>query len=254
MFTVHSNLYNESSSQVHEGRCRLPRCNKINALTRPRPSKECIGRREQKAQCRNDLHSNLLFSFSSNLGGTSTIRWITFFSVGVCVDQSPERYPMSEEEGFPVQGLSLAAAFSPRDDPSKDPPSVRSLDFHSEGRLLLSLDSASNLLQIDTSTGEAVKRFTGGAKYDFGVAKYTHHSQAILVTSRPLEGPGADPAAAHAVRYLSLYDNSFLRLFPGHKGEVGVAGTFSAFGSKHPRSWAYSHKEMQCWIVCSVGF
>ena len=122
--------------------------------------------------------------------------------------------------------LSIGAVFPPPIQKDRDPPRVESLDFHRSGRLLLSADSDSNLVQIDVLTGAAVKRFTYSGKHAVGIARYTHHEQAVLCTGRPGDrsarsggghAPGShDAATVHDVRYLSLYDNSVQRSFHGH--------------------------------------
>ncbi len=47
-----------------------------------------------------------------------------------------------------------------------------------------------------------------------------HHDQSILHTSKPSPKSNAPPQIAHEIRYLSLFDNSYLRFFTGHEGRV----------------------------------
>jgi len=127
---------------------------------------------------------------------------------------------------FPVASLKLSAVFAPPASAVAGPSPVLSLDFHREGRLLVSMDLNSRILQVDALKGEVVKRFEGGASHKpLGLCRYTHHPQAVLCSTRAAGGkdggslsPG-DPTA-HDLRYLSLYDFSYARLFPGHTDEV----------------------------------
>lgn len=63
---------------------------------------------------------------------------------------------------------------------------------------------------IDSLSGEAKKKIytkTHGNRH----VVYTHHEQCVLVSSRKTN---------HDIRYLSLFDNRYLRFFKGHQAQV----------------------------------
>lgn len=126
---------------------------------------------------------------------------------------------------FPIKNYnsaSLSALFPPTINPECDPPVVQSLEFHREGKFLVSVDSFSDLLQIDIVSGEVVKKISC-KKYPVGLCRYTHHSQAVLCSSRKSDGNESDnndESGDHDIRYLSLYDNTYQRFFHGHTDEV----------------------------------
>jgi hypothetical protein len=61
------------------------------------------------------------------------------------------------------------------------------------------------------SHADAVAVLSLAQKYGVELVRFTHHEQCVLCTSRP---PSAED---YAVRYLSLYDNQYLRFFAGHQ-------------------------------------
>jgi COMPASS component SWD2 len=144
-------------------------------------------------------------------------------------DRMEEDEPLEDEDPpvpFPIKNYtsaSLAALFPPPFNPDIEPPVVESLEFHREGRYLLSLDSSSDLMQIDVVTGKAIKKFSC-TRYPVGLCRYTHHSQAVLCSSRSKgkssSKDDSEGGTNHDIRYLSLHDNTFQRFFPGHTDEV----------------------------------
>ncbi|CAM9318624.1 unnamed protein product [Choristocarpus tenellus] len=89
---------------------------------------------------------------------------------------------------------------------------VTSMDFHEEGELCVTANKDRSITLINAVEGR-IRKTVHCQKYGTGVVRYTHHDQTILVSS---ETGGSD----HAVRYLSLYDNQFLRFFQGHTDKV----------------------------------
>ncbi|CAM9675200.1 unnamed protein product [Ectocarpus sp. 4 AP-2014] len=89
---------------------------------------------------------------------------------------------------------------------------VTSMDFHEDGELCVAANSDKSVTLINAVEGRKRKTIHT-QKYGCGVVRYTHHDQTVLVSS---DADGAD----HAVRYLSLYDNRFLRFFTGHTDKV----------------------------------
>jgi len=83
---------------------------------------------------------------------------------------------------------------------------VTNLDFHADGRWLVMSTNQGSIQLIDALAGEEKKKVncksTGVRKL-----KYTHHESCVLITS--------DKKVCDA-KYLSLYDNRFLRSFTGH--------------------------------------
>ncbi|CAM9697235.1 unnamed protein product, partial [Phaeothamnion confervicola] len=88
---------------------------------------------------------------------------------------------------------------------------IRSMDFHESGQLLVTANEENSISVINMVEGR-LKKTIHCQKYGAGIVRYTHHNQSVLVTSTV----GND----HAVRYLSLYDNAFLRFYRGHTDKV----------------------------------
>jgi WD40 repeat protein len=150
-------------------------------------------------------------------------------------------------------------------------PVILCLDFHRDGNHMVSVDSHSQLRLSNCAKGTSTKHFDLGvtassARSSFsgasdtmdesgsdggngdessraagagerhkhgpvGLCRYTHHVNAVLLTSRGSEGDensneiGMDcddrnVAAYHDIRYYSVYDNTYLRFFRGHTDEV----------------------------------
>lgn len=123
---------------------------------------------------------------------------------------------MTTTTSFRGDSMGLGAVVRPSTKPDLDPPTIESLDFHREGRFLVSADSAAEVILVDALEGKVRKRIRCEA-YPIGIVRFTHHDQTVLCTSRGCSSGGA---AAHDVRYLSLYDNTYLRFFHGHTDEV----------------------------------
>ncbi len=85
---------------------------------------------------------------------------------------------------FRVSSLLISAMIEPPQDRSQNPLVVNCLDFHREGRLLVSVEGGTHLALIDAESGKLAKRFAAGKKYPIGLCRFTHHPQAVLCSSR----------------------------------------------------------------------
>ena len=86
---------------------------------------------------------------------------------------------------------------------------VTNLNFHESGRhLVMGTDNSVHL--IDALTGEERKKVYTKT-HGVGKLKYTHHDMCVIVSSSK---------RSHDIRYLSLYDNKYLRYFCGHTAKV----------------------------------
>ncbi|CAM9395773.1 unnamed protein product [Discosporangium mesarthrocarpum] len=89
---------------------------------------------------------------------------------------------------------------------------VTSMDFHEEGELCVTANRDRSITLINAVEGR-IRKTVHSQKYGTGVVRCTHHDQTVLLSS-------GTPTGDHAVRYLSLYDNQFLRFFKGHTDKV----------------------------------
>ncbi|KAK9813206.1 hypothetical protein WJX72_010567 [[Myrmecia] bisecta] len=88
---------------------------------------------------------------------------------------------------------------------------VNSLDFHRTEDLLVTAGDDDSIHVYNTSTGQA-QRNLFSKKYGVSNICFTHHPQAVIHAS--------NKGSEHAVRYLSLHDNRYLRYFRGHTARV----------------------------------
>ena len=87
---------------------------------------------------------------------------------------------------------------------------VVSLDFHRQGNFLVAGTSNSAVYLVDCLSGQETKKiFT--KSHGLKQIKYTHHESCILCSSLK---------KSDEIRYLSLYDNRYLRYFEGHEKRV----------------------------------
>lgn len=87
---------------------------------------------------------------------------------------------------------------------------ITNLDFHRNGKLLLITTNESSLHLIDVlSATEKKKIYT--KSYGIKHATFTHHETCVLLTNEK---------KSNEVRYLSLYDNKYLRFFSGHNEKI----------------------------------
>jgi COMPASS component SWD2 len=81
--------------------------------------------------------------------------------------------------------------------------------FHSEGRMLVTATKDSIQL-IDSLSGESKKKLNTKTHGNQNVV-FTHHEFCVLASSRKTNND---------IRYLSMYDNRYLRFFKGHQTQV----------------------------------
>ncbi|KAJ8598194.1 hypothetical protein CTAYLR_005517 [Chrysophaeum taylorii] len=99
--------------------------------------------------------------------------------------------------------LSIAATF-------QNEKRGTALCFHREGALCISCGGGSVRL-VDCLSGSS-RKVVHCKKYGINAAAYTHHELSIIHAG----GEGGFQAD-NAIRYLSLYDNKYLRVFRGHE-------------------------------------
>ncbi|KAM3577868.1 hypothetical protein VYU27_000409 [Nannochloropsis oceanica] len=98
---------------------------------------------------------------------------------------------------------------------------VTCLDYHREGEYLVTAAEDGTVHLINALEGKARKKLFC-KKYGVELARFTHHAQSVLCSSRPSASQTASAlgTTAHDIRYLSLYDNQYLRFFSGHEARV----------------------------------
>mmetsp|Transcript_12221 Transcript_12221/g.16930 ORF Transcript_12221/g.16930 Transcript_12221/m.16930 type:complete len:357 (+) Transcript_12221:90-1160(+) len=95
--------------------------------------------------------------------------------------------------------------------------SVNSIDYSDDGDFLVASADDDSVCLYDCHTAQ-LKAKVFCKRNGASVARFTHHSKAILCASRDAKGPNG--SFSHNVHYLSLHDNRYLRSFKGHKKEV----------------------------------
>lgn len=85
-----------------------------------------------------------------------------------------------------------------------------SLDFDDSGSFLLTSSNDETLAVYDAKLGK-LKNTAYSKKYGCNLAKFTHKSTAIIYASTKEDD---------AIRYLSIYDNKYLRYYKGHTARV----------------------------------
>ncbi|CAI5501669.1 unnamed protein product [Closterium sp. Naga37s-1] len=88
---------------------------------------------------------------------------------------------------------------------------INSMDFHRTEDLLVTASDDESIRVYDTSNATLVKTIHS-RKYGVDQVVFTHHPSAVLYSSKN----GWD----ESLRYLSLYDNRYLRYFKGHRDKV----------------------------------
>ena len=108
---------------------------------------------------------------------------------------------------------------------------VMSLDFNGSGELMLSTGEDDRLCVYSCQSGQ-LQRAVQSPRYGVGIARFTHDPLSVICASRAGEAGAASGAAgaaggaagggggAHAIRYHSLHDNTYLRFFTGHTAPV----------------------------------
>lgn len=88
------------------------------------------------------------------------------------------------------------------------------LCFHDGGQLVVSCAGDGSIRLIDAVSGTS-RKLVRVKKYGVSCATYSHHELSIL------HGGGEGGSQSdNVIRYLSLYDNKYLRVFKGHSGRV----------------------------------
>jgi len=88
---------------------------------------------------------------------------------------------------------------------------INSLDFHRKEDLLVTAGEDDSIHVYNTNTGLSQKTLYS-KKHGIHCVTFTHHPNSIVYASNK----GHD----HSLRYLSLYDNRYLRYFSGHVDRV----------------------------------
>ncbi|KAK9469624.1 WD40-repeat-containing domain protein [Lipomyces arxii] len=96
----------------------------------------------------------------------------------------------------------------------KEGTKITSIDFDDRGALLLTSGEDDSFQLYDAQAGKFNKTLFS-KKYGCHLARFTHNSTNCVHAST--KDVGND---AHAIRYLSLHDNSYIRYFRGHKKQV----------------------------------
>ena len=91
---------------------------------------------------------------------------------------------------------------------------ITSLDFHREGKYCVMSSSENSLHLIDSLSGLEKKKLYART-HGIASVKYTHHESCVLLTSSI-----ARDRKHCDIRYLSMYDNRYLRFFKGHTDKV----------------------------------
>ena len=86
---------------------------------------------------------------------------------------------------------------------------INSLDFSKDGELLLSSGDDARIALHSTTQG-ATQRVAICAQQGATHARFTHDPLSVLSAS-PMD---------HAIRYMSLHDNKYLKYFNGHEQKV----------------------------------
>lgn len=93
--------------------------------------------------------------------------------------------------------------------------SITSLDFDDSGQYLISSGIDKSIQLYDIHKGIHYKDIQS-QKYGAHLARFAHHDLNCLYASTPASSTDAE----HAIRYLSLADNKYIRYFKGHKDQV----------------------------------
>ena len=92
---------------------------------------------------------------------------------------------------------------------------VTRLDFHRHGELCMAASADGRLRIIDALEGRE-RASARCAQFGVGAARFTHHETSLVHASNPDKGALGDAAQLHALRYVSLHDNKYVRWFHGH--------------------------------------
>lgn len=91
---------------------------------------------------------------------------------------------------------------------------INAMDFFHDGSLLVTSGDDESIRVYNCAEGKLQKQVYARG-YGACHVRFTHHPLSVLLASRNTEND-------HAIRYLSLHDNQFLRYFTGHKEPVSA--------------------------------
>lgn len=87
---------------------------------------------------------------------------------------------------------------------------VTNLEYHRNGECLVMTTNENQLHLIDSIEGKEKKKLYAKGNGGIGKLQYTHNDQCVLFSPQTYDGK------SNAIKYLSLYDNRYLRNFYGH--------------------------------------
>ncbi len=122
--------------------------------------------------------------------------WMKHFVRGRVFDQAPNT---NEQEG-----ASAGQA--------EQMPKIESLDFHQSEQLMVSVTTDAAIRVYDTKEGTQVKSFFS-TKYGAASVQFAHHPNCIIYASSRFNNPAESDTVNNAIRYHSLYDNTYIRYF-----------------------------------------
>jgi COMPASS component SWD2 len=129
---------------------------------------------------------------------------IAVVAVVVKMDMDIDDAPIDiQSSSYPVGNYDIGAVIEGEG-------SVNNLDFHRDGKFLVMTTTQSSIHLIDCLSGEEKKKIhcktTGISRM-----KYTNHESSILMSTEK---------KPHTIKYLSLYDNRYIRNFAGHSDTI----------------------------------
>ncbi|CAL8090265.1 unnamed protein product [Orchesella dallaii] len=103
-----------------------------------------------------------------------------------------------------VCGLRVAKVFR------ENTETINSVDFNSGGDLMISAADDDQIIIYDCENG-TIKRNLKSKKYGVSMIRFTHSRNTVIHGSTKIDD---------TIRYLSLYDNKYIRYFSGHTNKV----------------------------------
>jgi COMPASS component SWD2 len=104
-----------------------------------------------------------------------------------------------------VKSMAMGKVF--KDNANK----INAMDFYKDGELLVTSGDDESVHVYNTNTGE-MQKVVYSKKYGVDLIRFTHNNNAVICASKN----GWD----ESLRFLSLYDNRYLRYFKGHRDKV----------------------------------
>lgn len=92
---------------------------------------------------------------------------------------------------------------------------INSIDFYHDGELMVSASDDESVHVYNTVSGE-MQKVVLSKKYGVDQIRFTHAKDAVICASKN----GWD----ESLRYLSLYDNRYLRYYKGHRDRYSILG------------------------------